>query len=93
MHMRMLCQAQGYAAGRTKFGCHTSDESKRRDSTRILRAEKRIKCAAQEVQVARRLARQKHEEDRLQNGGTTYGAGAFHELTVASGPARKKKKR
>lgn len=66
-------------------GAHTRKESGRRDSGRIKKAEKKYR-------VARRHAKQRNEEQRRQKEGPTYGAGAFNELTVATEPARKRKR-
>lgn len=72
-------------------GAHTRKESSRRDSGQIKKAEKRIQH--KKYRVARRQAKQRDEEQRRQKEGTTYGAGAFNELIVATEPARKRKKR
>ena len=74
-------------------GARTRKESSRRDSGRIKKAEKRIQDQHKKYRVALRQAKQRDEEQRRQKEGTTYGAGAFNELTVATEPARKRKKR
>ena len=74
-------------------GTHTRKESSRRDSGRIKKAEKRIQDQHKKYRVARRQTKQRDEEQWRQKEGTTYGAGAFSELTVATEPARKRKKR
>ena len=74
-------------------GAHTRKESSRRDSRRIKKAEKRIQDQHKKYRVALRQAKQRDEEQRRQKEGTPYGAGAFNELTVATEPARKRKKR
>ena len=72
---------------------HTRKESSRRDSGQIKKAEKRIQDQHKKYRVACRQAKQRDEEQRRQKEGTTYGAGAFNELTVATEAARKRKKR
>ena len=74
-------------------GAYTRKESGRRDSGRIKKAVKRIQDQHKKYRVACRQAKQRDEEQRRQKEGTTYGASAFNELTVATEPARKRKKR
>ena len=69
-------------------GAHTRKESSRSDSGQINKVEKRIQDQHKKYRVAHRQAKQRDEEQRRQKEGTTY-----NELTVATEPARKRKKR
>ena len=74
-------------------GAHTRKESSKRDFGRIKKVEKRIQIQHKKYRVAHRQAKQRDEEQGRQKEGTTYCAGAFNELTVATEPARKRKER
>ena len=74
------------------WGSHQKGKQQKRLWANI-KAEKRIQDQHKKYRVAGRQAKQKDEEQRRQKEGTTYGAGAFNELTVATEPARKRKER
>ena len=59
----------------------------------LKRLNKGSRIRDKKYRVARRQAKQRDEEQRRQKEGTTFGTGAFNELTVATKPARKRKKK